>query len=180
MKRILTVLAASLLSVAAFADDVGIEKPYVGIDFQAGKFKQSDTPDANLQAVRLRLGSDIWTYLGLEAQVAAGVNRQDITLDNGVEYSVKLHGLYGAFLRPKLSLKDDNATIYGLAGYSFLGFDASARSAPIEAANGSDHGFSYGVGGEVRVYHDLRVSADYIQYTKSYQAISIGLRIPVQ
>jgi hypothetical protein len=41
MKRILTVLAASLLSAAAAADDA-VEKPYIGRAYQAGAYKQSD------------------------------------------------------------------------------------------------------------------------------------------
>ena len=178
MKRILTVLVASVLSAAAVADDV--EKPYVGIDYLAGKFEQDSTKNANLEGVRIRLGSDILPHLGIEAQGALGTNKATVTLPPGYDYNVKLHGIYGLYLRPKWSTPSDSASVFLIGGYSVVGIDSKAANGVVtQASNGSTYGISYGAGVDFRVSKCLHVGIDYTQYVKTYKAFGIGIRIPV-
>lgn len=181
MKRILTVLAASLLATTAFAD-TDIEKPYIGLDSQFGQFKQSGVKSLNLEAVRLRVGTEINRNLAVEVDGALGTTHQPAAIPpSGETYQIKLHGIYSIFVKPQITTESDNAAIYGILGYSFVGYDAKDANpySGFPAANGTSNGFSFGAGVRARLWHSVSGNLDIVKYQSTYSAFSLGLQIPV-
>ena len=173
MKRLTVALIAALSSPLVLA----LEKPYVGIDYQVGTFEFSNT-DVNPETVRLRLGSEIKSYLGLEAH--AGFSSQsDALTAPGVKYDIEVESYYALFLRPQLSL-GEHASLFALAGGSYLDVSANSNNPAFPSSDGFQHSFAYGAGVDFNVYNGVRIGADFIQYNDDYSAVSAGIRIPIR
>jgi hypothetical protein len=67
MKRLTVALVTALCSTTLLA----AEKPYIGIDYQMGTYTQNNT-DVNPEAFRLRAGTELNSYLAVEAQAGVG------------------------------------------------------------------------------------------------------------
>lgn len=178
MKRLALAAVMAGLSAAAVADNNNMEHPYLGIDYQHGMFKDDATgAQAHPVSVRLRAGTDITPMLGVEAHAAFGVSDDQVDLP-GVTYSVNVRGVYGLFIKPQLSL-GDSASIYALAGYSYVQIAAGSNNSAAPSSHGYQNGGSYGAGADVAVYEGMRVGIDYVHYVSGYNAISAGIRIPI-
>lgn len=176
MKRIAIAALASALSAVAVAGD-DVEHPYVGLDYQLGRF-ESSAGTANPQAARLTVGTEVVPMFAVQAQIATGVQSDKIAR-SGVNYDISLNNLYGVYLRPQLALGTDVASIYALAGYSWVNLDSKASNNSFPSANATDSAFSWGVGLDANVYEGLRLNVDYTQYIKSYKTLNVGVRIPI-
>ena len=178
MKRLALAVVMAGLSAAAAADNNNMEHPYLGIDYMRGEFKDdANNVTANPAAIRLRAGTELDPMLGVEAHAALGVADDKITLP-GVTYDVKIRGVYGLFLRPQLSL-GKTASIYALAGYSYVQVAAGSSNTAAPSSHGYDNSFSYGGGADLAVYNGIRVEADFVRYISGFNAISAGIRIPL-
>ncbi len=172
MKRLTVALIAALSSPLVLA----AEKPYIGIDYQIGTLTAFNT-DVKPETFRLRAGTEITPYLGVEAQ--AGANTQPDTLSRpGVDYEIKIDSYYALFVRPQISL-GGVASIYGLLGGTYMDVSSHSNNSAFPSDTGFDKSFSYGGGIDFNIYHGIRLSADYIQYLDDYSAVSAGIRFPI-
>jgi hypothetical protein len=172
MKRLSVALISALCSTTLFA----AEKPYVGIDYQIGTYSQQNT-DVNPEVLRLRAGTEINTYLGVEAQAGVGVASDGYTFTGGVA-DIKVDSFYSLFLRPQLSISHA-VSVYALLGGTYI--DVSSTSTlPLNNTDGFTHTESYGVGIDFNIKNGIRLGADFIQYMEDYSAISAGIRIPIK
>lgn len=174
MKRLTVALIAALSSPLV----VAAEKPYLGIDYQMGTLEfENNNLEAEPQSVRLRVGTEIKPYLAVEMHAALGTSADTITFSN-VAYDVKVESLYGVFLRPQISL-NDVASAYALVGGSYA--DKSIESTNPIASSASTSGFEHsvaaGVGVDFKIYTNLRLNVDYMQYNSTYSTVSAGLKL---
>ncbi|MDI1301450.1 MAG: porin family protein [bacterium] len=177
MKRLALAVFVAGLSTAAFAADKSTtEHPYLGIDYQRGTFKLDSGDSANPSAIRLRAGTELNPYFAVEAQGAIGVGDDTLSLP-GVDYTIKLNGLYGLYVRPQISFAGQ-ASVYALLGYSYV--QVQADSAALPTKRDWNSGTSFGGGVDVDVYDGIRLSVDYMDYLKGYTAVSAGIRIPIK
>ena len=173
MNRLTLALVAALGTSAAFA----MEKPYVGVDYQLQYLTVNGSSEVQPDGFRLRLGTDINSYLGVEAQIGVGGSSDSIVVDNaGTTWDVKTDSFYALFVKPQLSI-GTAASIFALAGGSYV--DISASSNTGKSVKGFENGFAYGAGVDVSIYKGVRLGADYIQYLDSFNAVSVGIRIPL-
>lgn len=178
MKRLAVTLIMSAMAAQAAAETPAVEHPYIGLDYQLGTIAASSGPDADVSAARLRIGTELTRMFGLEAQAVVGMDGDKVT-SPGLVSNVELNSLYGVFLRPQLPL-GEVASVYGLLGYSYVDADRTSTGAGCTTpcnTGGFENGASLGVGVNVNVYKNIGVSADFIQYTEDYMAISVGARI---
>jgi len=174
MNRLTLALVAALGTSAAFA----MEKPYVGVDYQLQYLTVNVSDEVQPDAFRLRLGTDINSYLGVEAQIGVGGSADSIVVDNqGSIWEARTDSFYALFVKPQLSI-GSAASIFALAGGSYV--DTSASSSKLGLSKkGFENGFAYGAGVDVNIYKGVRLGADYIQYLDSFNAVSVGIRIPL-
>ena len=142
------------------------EKPYIGIDYQMGTYTQNNT-DVNPEAFRLRAGTELNSYLAVEAQ-AGFATASDTYAAKGITFDIQVDSFYSLFLRPQLSI-NNAVSVYALLGGTY-----------IDVSSGFTHTASYGVGIDFNVKNDIRIGADFVQYMDDYNAVSIGVRIPIK
>jgi len=175
MKRLALAMAVATFSAQTFADTHDIERPYAGVDYQMGIHERSGGEEANPTAVRLRAGTELSPYFSVEAHAAFGTASDAIDLP-GVTLDVELQALYAVFLRPQLPL-GDVGSLYALLGYSYADLEATSSN---ELVTPSTSGFqkkgSFGVGADLKVYKNVRLNVDYVEYIDGYKAVSGGLR----
>lgn len=174
MNRLTVALMTALCSSTLFA----AEKPYVGIDYQMGTYTQNNT-DVNPETFRLRAGTEINSYLGVEAQAGFGT-ASDVYNAKGVNFDIKVDSYYSLFLRPQLSISDA-ISIYGLLGGTYIDVSSTSSNPSVAPSDsGFTHTESYGAGIDFNVKNGIRVGADFIQYMDDYNAVSLGIRIPIR
>lgn len=172
MKRLTVALVTALCSTTILA----AEKPYVGIDYQMGTYTQNNT-DINPEALRLRAGTELNKYLGVEAQ--AGISTaSDTLIVTGIAVDVKVDSFYSLFLRPQLSISNA-VSVYGLIGGTYIDVSSSSSN-PVNNNSGFTHTTSYGAGVDFNIKNGIRLGADFIQYMDDYSAVSVGIRIPIR
>jgi len=168
MKRLALAMAVATFSAQIFADTHDIERPYAGVDYQMGIHERSGE-EANPTAARLRAGTQLSPFFAVEAHAAFGTASDELVIDAfGNTVDVELQALYAVFLRPQLPL-GDVGSIYALLGYSYADLEA-------EDASGFQKKGSFGVGADVKVYKNVRLNVDYVEYIDGYKAVSGGFR----
>lgn len=175
MKRLTVALLAAAISTPILA----AEKPYVGIDYQLGTYTIKGQ-DINPETVRLRAGTELSPYLAVEAQAGIGSQSDVFSSDGGItKIDIKVDSYYSLFIKPQLNISN-SITAYGLIGGTYL--DASTSSSnPITSPDDTEasHSFSYGVGVDFNIKNNIRLGADFVQYSDSYSGVSVGVRIPI-
>ncbi|HEX5277593.1 MAG TPA: porin family protein [Fluviicoccus sp.] len=172
MNRLTLAILAAVSSFSSFA----MEKPYVGIDYQQASFDAQGV-SAEPTLVRLRGGTEINPYLGVEAHVGFGAG-DDTLVSSGVTYKAKINSYYGLYLRPQISL-GEHASIYALVGATYMDTEFVSNTAGFPTIDGFDTNGSYGAGVDVAIYKGIRVGADFISYSSQVDAVSVGVRIPL-
>lgn len=174
MKRLTVALLAAAISTPILA----AEKPYVGIDYQLGTYEISGT-EVNPEAIRLRAGSELHEYFGIEAQ-AGFSTASDTLVKTGVKYDIKVDSFYSIFLRPQLKI-GNAITAYALLGGTYIDVSSSSSNKLLfPDDSGFKHTASYGVGVDFLVKDGIRIGADYVQYLDEYNTINVGIRIPIK
>jgi opacity protein-like surface antigen len=176
MKRLALAMAVAAFSAPSFAETYKTERPYVGIDYQIGTFEQQSGASAEPKAVRLRAGTELAPMLAVEAHAAFAAESDTLALP-GVNYEVEMNALYSVFVRPQINL-GDVLSVYGLLGYTYADMEAIS-SDPINfpSTSGFQKRGSFGGGVDLKVYKNVRVNADYVEYIDGYTAVSAGVRI---
>lgn len=169
MNRLTLALVAAIAASAGHA----MEKPYVGIDYQIQTYSVK-TVDINPEAVRLRLGTDVNRYIGVEAQIGVGTAADTLTT-GGVSYDVKTDSYYALFLKPQISI-GDSGSLYGLVGGSYVDVSSSGGKG---SQQGFTSEFAFGAGVDVAVHKGIRIGVEFTQYLEDLSAVSAGIRIPL-
>lgn len=174
MKRLTVALVTALCSTTLLA----AEKPYIGIDYQMGTYTQNNT-DVNPEAFRLRAGTELNSYLAVEAQ-AGFATASDTYAAKGITFDIQVDSFYSLFLRPQLSI-NNAVSVYALLGGTYIDV-SSTSSDPTRSPSdsGFTHTASYGAGIDFNVKNGIRIGADFVQYMDDYNAVSIGVRIPIK
>jgi opacity protein-like surface antigen len=176
MKRLALAIVVAAISAPSFADTYAAERPYIGIDYQIGTFEQQSGASAEPTAIRLRGGTELSPMLAVEAHAAMGAESDTLVLP-GVNYEVELNALYSVFVRPQLNL-GDVVSIYGLLGYTYADMKAtSSNPIPFPSTSGFQKKVSFGGGADLKIYKNVRIGADYVEYIDGYKAVSAGVRI---
>ena len=171
MNRLTVALMTALCSSTLLA----AEKPYVGIDYQMGTYTQNNT-DVNPEAFRLRAGTEINSYLGVEAQAGFGTASDTLSITGGT-VDIKVDSFYSIFIRPQLNISNA-IDVFALLGGTYI--DVSSTSSIASNNNsGFTHTASYGAGIDFNIKNGVRIGADFVQYMDDYNAVSLGIRIPV-
>lgn len=173
MKRLTVALIAALSSPLALA----MENPYIGIDYEAGTLEFNNSLEADTSAARIRVGTEINPYLAVEVHGAVGVDSDTITFSN-VNYDVKMESLYALFIRPQISI-GKYASIYALAGGSYMDktVESSNPAAAAAQISGFEHAAAFGAGLDFKIYTNMRLNIDYIQYNSNYSTVSAGIKL---
>lgn len=174
MKRLTVALLAALSSSTLLA----AEKPYIGIDYQLGTYSQNNT-DVNPEALRLRAGTELNSYLAVEAQAGFGTASDTLIASGNVQYDIKVDSFYSLFLRPQLAITEA-INAYALLGGTYIDASYTSNSPTSPNDSGFKHTFSYGAGVDFNVKNGIRLGADFVQYIDDYSAISVGVRIPLK
>lgn len=169
-------LLGLLMAGSAIAQPQPAEQPFAGLDYTMATLTTSDA-DLNLDAVRVRVGSELGRYFGIEYQGAVGVRSDEATVSAGT-FSARLKGLIGAYARAKLPLGDAVA-VYGLAGYSWSWVAIGTQVPGLANKTTNEEDFSAGAGLEARLFGPAFLSVEYMQYTQGLSAVSAGIRLPL-
>lgn len=171
-------LAAGLGAGNAMADwTTAQEVPYLGLDFSHFTYKnasQESTDNATMNAVRVRAGSQIAPYLGVEVQAGTGFDKGTISVP-GATYNLDLNVFYGAYLRPQITLGPVTAYVLGGYGYADIKYNTTGNSVIAASSGQENSGGSYGAGASIKAYKNIDVSADYMHYLSGLSAVSVGL-----
>jgi hypothetical protein len=151
------------------------ESPYVGIDYVMTTLKVRNA-ELEMNGGRLRIGSELNRYLGLEYQATIGFDDDEASVLGGT-ISTRLKAATGAYVRGKLPLSEA-AAIYGLVGYSWTWLEVDAQAFGLQDQTREDDGLSAAVGIEAGMPGKFFVNAEYIEFTEGLTAVAAGVRIP--
>jgi opacity protein-like surface antigen len=115
--------------------------------------------DANVNAIQGRLGYRFNDYIGVEGEVAAGLNKDKVNIAPGVDAKVKLNheeAIYGVGFLP-LSPRFD---LLGRVGYGHSKISTSIPGAGIKGSDGEDS-WNFGGGAQYRLDPHNGIRAEY-------------------
>lgn len=167
--------AAASLAFAAAANAQMPSGAYAEVGYTAATYTSSGTSKTvNPSAIRLIVGGNINTNLGLEGMAAFGAGSSNVNV-SGVDIAVKIDNMYGLYLKPKYQLNDD-VELFGRVGFAHVGASASAMGV---SATDSVDGASYGVGGSFKLKDKYSLNVDYMSYGSkdggNYNGLTVGL-----
>jgi outer membrane immunogenic protein len=149
-------LAATAFAIPALAQAQSLSPTTV---YGSLGYSQSRAEGVDLGAIQGRLGARFGQYLGIEGEVAGGVD-DDSTYVGGVPVNVKLEheaAIYGVGFLPITP----NADLYARVGYGNSKIKASALGG---SATGDGDSWNYGVGGQYFLDGKNGIRADYTRY----------------
>ncbi len=164
--------ASCCLSLPSYAQE--IEKPFVGLDYSQRTYENdsNNVDDTTIPAVRLRAGTELDKYFGIEAHLAIGAGNDTGTINGSSTYKIESPITYAAFLRPQVKLGP--VTLYALGGYAYVEFEYSSTGTtgkPIDST--SD--FAFGAGAQLDLGKHLGLNVDFVQYVEGFSGVSGGL-----
>lgn len=171
MKKLLAFSGLAL----AVTQSVAAEQPYIGIDYVQATYAESGW-DVSPTAARLRFGSDLSKYLGLEAHVTLGTGDDEYKTTTN-SFAISLDSAYTAAAVARLPL--GSARLYAYAGYSYIQMTVDSQLPGFDV-EGNDDGLSYGGGIAVPVWKGWQLGAEYSMLidkeTHTLDGIAIGVR----
>lgn len=168
-------LLATAIGSQSFAKE---EQPYIGADFSLVGFNTS-TADLNMNAVRLRAGSELTEHLGVEVHAGQGVTDDTAPVTGGGgSLTGKVKTLYGVYVRGNYPLGDVLA-VYGTLGYAWLQLAIDANAPRMLDKVNAANDISAGIGAEIKILSTVYVDVDYTEYTQGLTALSLGVRFPL-
>jgi outer membrane immunogenic protein len=149
-------LAATAAAIPAFAQAQSLSPTTF---YGSLGYAQSRAEGVDLGSIQGRLGARFGQYLGVEGELAGGVD-DDKTYVAGTPVNVKLEhqeAIYGVGFMPITP----NADLYARVGYGSAKIKASTGGA---SATGDGDSWNYGVGGQYFLDGKNGVRADYTRY----------------
>jgi len=149
MKKILTILFVSILTIFSPVQAANDLTTYVGIHFGSGE-ADDGFDEVDVDYGMFRLGIMPTDNTALEYRIGTGTSDDKL---NGVSFEVEnIYGLYGLYHY----YFSENSSVYGVAGFSKVSLKASLGDASTQF---DENGFSYGVGAELYGFN-----LEYMQY----------------
>ena len=171
MKKIcLALMMLAPLGTTAYA----LEAPYLGFDAALATLN-TKTDDAQMPAIRVRLGSEITRYVGVETQLVRGVVEDEVKQTVG-SFDVGLDGSAGIYLRLQLPV-GDAFTLYGLAGYAQSWLKVGSTVPGFSSFKTHDKDFSGGGGIDVHLTKNTGLTLDYMEYIEGLSSVALGVRV---
>lgn len=143
---VLGVAAAALLGGAASAQGFNV----------SGGYTIFDGDDSSLGALTGRIGYDLSTTFGVEAEGHFGVTEEDFP--GG---SSKLESGFSGYGVARFPIDMNGSNVFGRVGYGTLTFEASGFGA---TASEDVSGFAYGGGGVFMVTRRFGIRGDYTRF----------------
>lgn len=169
-----TTLALLLGSMLLAGSALAKEHPYLAVDASLGTFELNDK-SASPQVIRLRGGTDINEYLGVEAHLGLPMGSDTIEDSSTLSFDVNVHDYYSVFL--KAGLLQESIALYVLGGMTTGVIDVKSSNPSVSPSDrGSISRASFGAGVDLHFSKSWAVSADYIDYFEGYTAVSVGLK----
>jgi hypothetical protein len=145
-----------------FADSAGISgNAYFGVQLSGVRYEQDNGYNMHQPAFGLRFGYEVANHIGLEGQLATGIQDDEIggVATNGVDY------MTGLYLRGSMFLWDPRARLSLLAGVTHAKITQKVIGTLISDTK-KETDPSYGIGFEF--YGDERngVSLEFMRYLK--------------
>lgn len=151
------------------------EKPYFGFDYVMTTLKVRNA-ELEMNAGRVRVGTELNRYLGMEYQATISRDRDGAAVPGGM-IATRLKAATGVYARGKLPL-GESAGIYGLFGYAWSWLEVDAQAFGLLGQTYRDDDMSAAVGIEAGMAGKFFVNAEYIEFTEGLTAYAAGVRIP--
>jgi opacity protein-like surface antigen len=132
-------------------------RPYGGLDYMFLGLVPYESDEANLGAIRGKLGAELNPYLALEGYAGTGVISDD-DVDEFIS-KLKLTEIWGIYVRGILPLHE-RVKLYGLLGITRAEFEIDLASSRRE--HYATSGYSYGLGVEVFPLENLSVVLEFV------------------
>lgn len=170
MKHLIAALLLAL-SGAVLAQD---QTPYFGAQYGNVVYQEIGSNGYDLSSIVLRGGMRLSDHVAVEGRFAFGLG-DDINLILGSPVKLELNHLYGVYVMGILPLTD-TAEAYGIVGYTDGELTATGPGGTVVIG---DDDISFGIGGQVEVANDVKVTFEYMQYfneaTYDVEAITVGV-----
>ena len=158
-----------LSPMAASADNT-----YLGVGYHFGTYDESGFPEANLNGIKLEVGTYVAPNVAIEGHLLFGSGSDTVTY-LGTDIDLKLKNAISVFVKGGLPLSEA-ANLYGLLGFTKGKLEASVLGTTFSE---DDSGLSYGFGAEVAVGSNMYISGEYIMYISEldydYTGFNIGI-----
>ncbi|MEW6167460.1 MAG: outer membrane beta-barrel protein [Pseudomonadota bacterium] len=180
-------LAAGLPSTVYEAGGPVPEAFYLGADYLATVYDESEFDGLDLPVLRLRGGVKLHRHFALELVGGVGLSGDTVTSANddvSASSRLEIDTLFGFYGKPQLPLRF--VTLYGLFGFTHVGFQArtdysclsGARCEPVcpgigetclrVSSEGDEFDFSYGGGAALQLTPHWSLNLDWIRYVDEF------------
>jgi hypothetical protein len=180
MKKLLALASLAVATTPALA----VERPYLGVDAQMMNYSfdqpAGSSTDFEVGALRVRGGSMLTRYFGLEAHLSTGVadDSQYIVPGNALT-DVELQLEYGYSVVGVARLPMGRAGLFAYAGYGYISTETK-YTAGVGSQSDELDGLTYGAGIDFPAFWGLNLEADYTMVhdreNLTVDAVSVGLR----
>lgn len=180
MKKLLALASLALAATPALA----VERPYLGVDAQMNTYSfdqaAGSSTDFEVGALRVRGGSMLTRYFGLEAHLSAGISddRQNIIPGNA-RTDAELQLKYGYSVVGVARLPMGRAGLFAYAGYGYINTQTE-NGATGDSQTDELDGLTYGGGIDFPFFWGLNLEADYTMIHErerlTVEAVNVGLR----
>lgn len=156
-----TLIAGSVLAIPMFAQAQNSTEVYGSLNYG-----QTRTRGADTGAIQGRLGAKLTPNFGVEAEVAGGVDGDNVYTSTGAPAHVKMEHQVAGYAVGYLPVTP-NLDLLGRVGYGTTKF--STNNAAATEFDGSRDSWNYGVGAEYKLGAKDGIRADWTksEYTKS-------------
>ena len=178
MKKHLALIA---LCSAAATPALAVERPYIAVDYELMNYAfkvGAANPEFDVTAARLRAGTMLNRWFGVEAHVGMGVDDDTQQMIPGVGTSAttlelnKAYGLYGVARLPM-----GRGGLFTYAGYAYVDTEVAIRGF---SASQEENGLSYGAGLDIPAPWGMSLELDYKQVLDegnlNLTSFGVGLR----
>lgn len=175
VKSLFSFLVLSVLASGAVQAQVQQTGLYFGVDVMEVEFSARGFSPAKPTAVSLATGYRLSDHFAAEARAGAGLSDASSRF-SGVPVDIELDSYYGFYAKGMLPLSDI-FELFATVGYSYV--DIKARAAGGSMV-GSDNGFSYGLGGALKVSYSASLQIEWGRLLDSsgfgVDALAVGMR----
>lgn len=175
MKTVLSFVLLTVFASGVAQAQVQQTGLYFGVDVMEAEFSASGFSSAKPTAVSLSTGYRLSEHFAAEARAGTGLSDASSRF-SGMPVDIEVDSYYGFLAKGILPLSDI-FELYAMAGYSYV--DIKARSAG-GSITGSDNGFSYGVGGALKVSYSASLQVEWGRLLDGsgfgVDALAVGMR----
>ena len=159
--------ALILASTSAFAETKSESSFFVDVGYTGLTYKE-DANSFSPSAVRVTVGKNEGNNFGYEGLLAIGAG-SDTKLVSGTSVKLSIPTIYGLYAKGYIN-PSDNIELFGRFGFAGI----STKVVGNSTATSSGSGLSYGVGVKFVITKDVKLTADYMTYYPTKNAVSLS------